>query len=405
MATLALVGVGAALALLYIGYNAPNSIPGRSYYTIRAQFAHADNLANHGQVREDGKLVGQVLNVRVEKGLAVADLQMDPEVQPLLSDSTIEVRPRSPVGVRYVQITPGTHGRPLRQGDMIPASQTKATRQLDEALSTFDPATRLNTQKFLGELGTGFAGRGEDLNATIGASPRFLEDSRDVLGAVADRHGAMRSLIRGGALAAGAADPVRDVIARGFDPEDRALRPFWQESGAVHATLEQAPQALATVRSGLARTDPFVDQVVGLSAELRRALRRAPAAFGQAEALLQESRPGLRAARETLTLAGRSVDPTLRLLSSVRPALPDLDATLTGTSPIVASLGVYGCDILAFGRNWTSMQEYGNQDGGVLRYNLQGGPESAFGVPPRGAQGTNNTYPAPCEAGHETGGG
>lgn len=405
MAAVGMVGVLAVVGLSIVGFNSPNKIPGRSYYSLSAQFTSADNLTAHYQVRDGGKLVGQVLNPHIENGRAVVELQLDPTERPLRSDTTLEVRPRSAVGVRYVDIKRGPKGSPLADGAVIPASQTSSTVQLDDVLGTFDAKTRGRTQVFLKELGTGFAGRGQDLNDTIGAAPATLEDTGTVLGAIADRTGSVRSFISGTGTLADAADPVRDPIATGFAPEAKALRPFTEARSTIHEILDKAPSALGTVRTGLPQVNPLVEQIRGLARDARPALQAGPASFAQTSALLKESRPGLRRTTETLKIADKAVIPAIKLLDAVKPVLPVVDDTFAqGTLP-VTTLGAYGCDLIMFGDHWTSMLGFGNQDGGALRLNLQFGPESVFGQTSKAVGSPPvNPKPAPCQAGHEIAG-
>jgi ABC-type transporter Mla subunit MlaD len=420
MATVGMIGVLGVLALVYIGFRSPDSIPGRSYYNVKAHFTAADNLTGHYQVRDGGKLVGQVLNPRVENGQAVVDLQLDPSVKPLKSDTRLEVRPRSPVGVRYVDIKPGTSGTPIPDHGEIPASQTSSTVQLDTVLGTFDQPTRKNAQRFFRELGAGFAGRGDDLNEAIGGAPAMLsaaggrpagaagtlQSTSGWLSAIADRKDGVRNFISGSGTLADSADPVRQQIADGFAPEAKALQPFTQERTAVHSILDKAPGALSTVSALLPAVSGLVDQVRGFARDIRPGLQAGPVAFTQTSALLRESRPGLRAANATLKDAGRAVKPTLALLSTIRPALPNIDSTLANATPILVNLGAYGCDLTLFGARWASMMGYGNQDGAVLRINLAFGPDSLYGQT-RKLSGSHpaNPYPKPCQAGTEKVGG
>lgn len=409
MALLGASGVAAALGLVAIGFNAPNSIPGRSYYTVQAAFTHADNLTAHYQVRANGKLVGQVLHPRVERGVAVVDLQLDPTIKPLLSDTRIEVRPRSAVGVRYVDIRPGTRGRPIPDGGRVPASQTFSTRQLDEVLGTFDEETRVNTQLFLRGLGAGFTDRGDDLSTALEAAPGFLRNAQRVFRTVADREGAVRNFVHGASTATGAADPVRDEIATGFAPEARALRPISARATSVRSTLDKAPGTLSTLSSGLPQVDSFVDELRGIAIAIAPGLHVAPRSFDQASALLVEARPGLRAADKTLRTAARAVPPTLSLLSVIRPVLPNLEDALADATPIVRVLGLHGCDFVNWGVRWSSMMGFGNSAGGVLRFNLVSpGLDSVYGATDASkvAFGHDSVaYPAPCTAGKERVGG
>jgi virulence factor Mce-like protein len=398
---LGLSGVFLGMYLFWVGFNAPNNIPGRSYYTLHAQFANADNLTSHYQVRVGGRLIGQVLNPRVSNGLAVVDLQLTPAIKPLLSDTKLKVRPRSPIGVRYVDVLPGTRGTPLKDGALISASQTSATVTLDQVLGALNTTARAGTRTFLNELGVGFAGRGEDLGGAITAAPQFLGDTTTVTAAINARTGAAARLIRATEGAAAAADPVRQQIAAGFDPEARAMRPFSVHGDSLRAALDVAPGALATVRAGLIQTDPLLVEVDGLAVNARPALRVAPGALTETTALLRESRPSFAALNGTLKLAGRAVHPTLRLLRTISPVLPSVEAALRGGLPILAELAPRGCDIKLMLSNWESMLAFGNEGGNFLRFNLVGGSQESAGIGHVTTGVHQNPYPAPCVAGIE----
>jgi ABC-type transporter Mla subunit MlaD len=178
------VCVAIALGMFYVGYHAPQSIPGRSYYTLHALMNNAANLEDHYDVRIGGLLAGQVLNTTVRNHLADVEFQLSSAFAPLRSDSRIEIRLRSAIGVRYVEIIPGTHGTPLPGGATIPASQTSSPVDLDQVLATFDPQTRARTRDLLGELGTGVAGQGQAVNNVLGSAPGFLSSLGSVSAAI-----------------------------------------------------------------------------------------------------------------------------------------------------------------------------------------------------------------------------
>jgi virulence factor Mce-like protein len=402
MITLGLFGMAIFVGFAYIGFEAPNAIPGRSYYNLYAQFHNADNLTYHYQVRVDGDIVGQVLNPTVKNGIATVQLQLNPSVQPLKSDTTIEILPRSAVGIRYVEITPGLNGTPLKNGATIPASHTSATTQLDTVLATFDASTRANMRSFLRNFGEGLAGQGQNLNDTLQGAPSFLRNGTAVLGAIANRPGAMASMIRGGATLATASDPVRQTIATGFQPEADALQPFADSSSDVQATLAQAPPAMNAMQSDLPSFDALAAQLAGFANGIRPGLQAGPAAFSQTSAMLSEARPALDNATKVLDTAGAAVNPALDLLTSVRPVLTPLRGGLTSSIPIVSDLGAHGCDFVNFGRFWGSGMQYGNADGNVLRFQVSS-PDvgSLYGATKVSATTFSDPYPAPCQAGHE----
>jgi ABC-type transporter Mla subunit MlaD len=394
-----MVGIAFACLLAWIGYDAPNTIPGRSYYTIRAELNQADNLTSHYQVRIAGHLVGQVLHPRVKDGKALVDLQMEKDVGPLLSDTTLRVRPRSPIGVRFVELHPGTKGTPLGNNALLPASHATAALPLDTALSTLDPKTRARTRTLLGQLGEGVAGRGEDINRGLMAGGPAVDEATRVTRAIAARKGATTKLIRGGDTLADASQPVRESIAKGFAPQAKVLGAIADESHSIANLLEVAPSALTGTRSGLSQTSPFVVQLGGLAHDALPALRAAPASMTQTAALLREAVPAIGDLHTTLKVAQRAVKPTLGLLNTLNPVLPDVEHALGSLVPIVSNLGPRGCDYLLMTRNWESMLAYGDQTGNYLRFNIIGGTAGGQGPSGHIADGGGNhvnSYQAPC---------
>ncbi|WP_320670033.1 MlaD family protein [Patulibacter defluvii] len=400
---LGLAGIGAVVVMFLIGYNAPNTIPGRSYYTVKAQFDHADNLTAHYQVRIAGRYVGQVLNPRVQDGKAIVDLQLQPDVGPLKSDTTLRVRPRSPIGVRFVELAPGEHGQPLADGATIPASQTSAATELDEVLNTLDAPRRAQAQTFMQQLGAGVLDRGEDVNDLIDRTPRTLTGVDRLMGAVNARGGAPERFVAGSESAAGAADPVRETIRQGFQVGSDALQPFANGGDQIRATLETAPPSLATAREGLRATDPLLVEVSGFSRALLPALRPAPRGLNETSKLLRDSRAGLRSLRTTLDTAEDATPPTLKLLETADPVLPSITTGLRHSLPLADRFGAHGCDLGLFTRTWGSMLTFGvpggRKDLGLitnLRLLILSSEETIGGWKNKSGLVADNPYPAPC---------
>jgi ABC-type transporter Mla subunit MlaD len=396
-------GIAFALLLLYVGFNAANSIPGRSYYYINAEFEEADNITDTYQVRSGAQLVGQVSNTSVHDGKAVVELQLAADQGPLLSDTTMRVRPRSPIGVRYIELHKGTEGRPLPQGATIPADQTSATVTIDGALAALDEETRGKTQTFLKEFGSGFADRGVGGNKMLADSPQFLQDTTQVAGSINDMDGALRRFIVSSQGAANAADPVRADIAEGFEPESKALEPFKNAEGDVKQTLVEAPPTLRTASAELPGITTLVAETGRLAAETQDMLRKGPAAFNETSELLDDSQSSLRDLDHTLELTQNAVSPTLNLLDTVKPVLPNLDGAIRDTLPIVLNLVPRACDYDQMFRNWESMLGFTDGQINFIRFEVIASGESLGGGPKKGGATPifSNAYPEPCQVGSE----
>lgn len=390
------VGFGVVLlaaAMFYVGYNAPNSVPGRSYYTVYARMHDADNLEDHFEVRIGGELAGQVLGTDVVDHEARIKLQLAAKYKPLLSDSRIDIRLRSAVGIRFVQLIPGRHGTPLPNGATLPDSQTSTPVNLDQVLDTFNAPTRVGTQDFVGELGQGLAGQGENVNQTLQQAPGVLAQLGSVSAAINARPQAMRNLITGSQGAAAAIDPVRSDLANGFQPEHDALRPFVVQRAGLDSTLDQAPPTLSTVNSDLPTVHALVTQVQGLAQAAIPTLGAAPGALRQTSALLAGARPGLRSANQTLRLAQRAVSPTLTFLQTAQPVLPEINNAVSSLEPTVAYVAPRSCGISTAMTGWSEMMKWGTAYNNFIRFTIaETGPVAglALGAP------LTSSYPGPC---------
>jgi phospholipid/cholesterol/gamma-HCH transport system substrate-binding protein len=394
MAAIGVAGLLLAGVTFYIGYEAAVTVPGRGYYNLHAQFDDANNLANHYEVRLSGVRAGQILNPRVRDGKATVDLKLDDRFRPLPADSKLQVRLRSAVGVRYLEILPGHSKRMLPEGGTIPSTQVKDSVALDEVLGTFDTETRARTSMLLRELGGGVAGRGHDLNDAIGDAPRLLSGLRGTANAITDRPGDQLSgLIRHGAQTAkGFDDAAQDIVA-GFRPETQALKVFTDARDDVQGTLGQARPTLASLRSTLPNVDRLVTEVGRLARTGRPAFRAAPSALKRTNALLTDAQRPLDDLEDTLDVADRAVAPTLSLLGKVKPSLPEIDGALDALYPQLTNLGPRACEISNAAIGWGQYLGIGDSQNNFIRFQLLAvRPELTGGQAGKGSDALNNLY-------------
>src|ERR1700743_444653 len=112
------VRVGAVTVLVvivavFLAYNANNGLPFVSTYNLKALVPNADALvkANEGRIRgAAGAVVKSVVPVQLKNGEVEAELSLslDKSAEPIPNDSTILVPPKSPLGLKSLQLPPGT---------------------------------------------------------------------------------------------------------------------------------------------------------------------------------------------------------------------------------------------------------------------------------------------------------
>ncbi|MEV4421818.1 MlaD family protein [Patulibacter sp. NPDC049589] len=400
-----------------IGYRAAETVPGRKYYNLKAEFTAADNLSNHYEVRIGGLRAGQILKPRVKDGKALVDIRLDEKFKPLKSDTKMQVRLRSAVGVRYLELIPGTKGTDLPEGGLLATSNQTQNVALDQVLGTLDPATREKAQSFLNELGTGAADNGANINLALKKLSPFLKDVQTLAEPIIARPGITRSFVRNTSGAVDAFAGVRQVLAQTFDPAQRALKPFADNADAIGSTLDEATPTLNQLQNQLPQVDRLVAAADGLAKDGRPALQAAPSALRQTTSLMKGARPALRQAKVTLDLAKATVDPTVNVLQTLQTQLPRIDTTLGHVNPILTDVGDHACDITNALGGWASFLTYGTNRNNFIRFfislnlpNELGGATKSRLVGPDGKplldnQMHLNPYPAGCINGEGEGGG
>ena len=256
-----LIGAATVLVILvavFLSYNANKGLPFVPTYQVKAELPSAAQLTVGNDVKVGGTRIGAVTALKprqLENGrvIAVVDLTLDKDAGPLPKDSTLIVRPRSALGLKYVEITRGKSSASFQDGDTIPIARAETPVELDEFLNMFDEDTRSASQVNLEGFGTAFAGRGESINTAIGAFRPLLRDVIPVMQNLSDpRTNLERFVVETGdtaAIVAPAAEAQASLF-RNLDTTMRALnavaRPYIQDSitggkPALDAGIESLP--------------------------------------------------------------------------------------------------------------------------------------------------------------------
>jgi len=428
-----LIGAATVLVILvavFLSYNANKGLPFVPTYHVDAEVPSAAQLVVGNDVKIGGTRVGAVTRIKpktLDDGtvIAVLGLTLDEDAGPLPKDSTLLVRSRSALGLKYVEIARGRSQETYQDGDTIALTYAKTPVELDEFLNMFDESTRAASQANLEGFGTAFAGRGESINTAIGAFRPLLRDVIPVMRNLSAPETGLGTFVQElsdtTAILAPAAETQASLF-RNLDATMAALRevarPFIQDS------IEGGKPALDAGIESLPRQRPFLANTEGLMRELQpgvRALRTAApelaSALGTGIEVLPKT-PPLNQRLESLLqelktfaddpLVPRGIQDTTELVDSLRPTLDYLAPTQTV------------CNYLTLWfRNISSLLSEGDRNGTWQRFiivttpqgpNNEGGPSSA---PANGPTDSNhlhiNPYPntaAPgqpreCESGNE----
>ncbi|HEX6753131.1 MAG TPA: MlaD family protein [Solirubrobacterales bacterium] len=259
------VTVLVVIVAVFLAYNANNGLPFVSTYNLTARVPNANALVKGNEVRIGGARVGvvkKVVPVQTGGGAVAAELSLslDKSVQPLPANSTMIIRPKSPLGLKYLQIVPGDSDEGLAAGETIPESAARPEPvDIDQFFDMFDEKTRASIQRGLAGFGNAFAGRGPQLNAFFAVLREAVESGQPALANLVapstDFGGFWRALENLSATVAPvAAEQASMFVAldRTFAAFARVSRPFIQE------TISKGPETLDVATETLPALRPFL---------------------------------------------------------------------------------------------------------------------------------------------------
>lgn len=348
--------VGAVTVLIvivavFLSYNANSGLPFVPTYNLKLELPSGSGLVVGNDVRVGGKRVGQVTEIvtkTVEQAgepltIAQLEVKLDQRLQPLAGDTRVLVRPRSALGLKYLEITPGEGGGELQPGDTLPLANASAPVELEDLLSTFDAETRVAAQAALEGYGDAFAGRGPDLNRAIAGFAPFFQHLTPVMSALADPDTQLDQLFLQIGGAAAQVAPVAGVQAVLFTALADTFEAIGRHPEALRQTIERSPGTLDAAISSFRVQRPFLASFTTLSrellpasAELRRTLPPLNDAFRVGTPVLTELPRTNRLAAAVFRQLDRLAENPSTLL-----ALQELDTTLDVGRPLVEFVAPY----------------------------------------------------------------
>ena len=334
------VTVIVTIVAVFLSYNANEGLPFVPTYSLTANVPNANGLVRGNEVRMGGTRVGVVTEIKTapveEDGDVTASLtlELDERVSPLAKDSTIIIRPRSALGLKYVEITGGKSKAGFEEGDTIPLAASKVeTKEIDDFFNMFDEPTRVGSRTNLETYGAGFAGRGQSLNRTFAELLPVVEKLEPVMRNWNAPRTAWARFFPALEQAASETAPVAQTQADLWVALDTTFTAWASVSDSLQETISEGPPALETATRELPKQRPFLAN----SEELFRRFRPAFASLASAA-------PGLSAAFRAGTPAlhrspalNRRLTRTLATLETFGddPRVPSALARITNTVTIL----------------------------------------------------------------------
>jgi ABC-type transporter Mla subunit MlaD len=335
------VAVGAAIIVLGNDNHA---------YTIRAELSDAGGLRKNSSVKIAGVPAGTVKNITVTKDdHAIATLEIDDSAKPIGQGAQVNIRPTDLLGERYAEIKGGDSAKPMPSGTLVPMSRTAEPVELDDILNMLDADTRTRLGILINEAGVALAGRGANFNKLLAQLPPSLDDTAKLLKQIRGQNAALKVGVRRADSVTALVNGRREDMGKLIRQASEALDVVAQKRTQLGSTIQNAPGALANLRSTLANLDRASLQLRPAAADLQKTTAPLKATLAAIPTFTKAARPTLQKATDVSPDITRLATGALPTVKRLRPTLRKAAGQLSLSSPILKDLDRRGFDDLLLG--------------------------------------------------------
>jgi virulence factor Mce-like protein len=363
-----LVGAVTTLVVIvavFLAYNANNGLPFVPTKQLKVNVSNGSNLVKGNDVREGGFRIGVLENIKpvlLPNGVTAAQLtlKLDKVNGDIPVDSRVKIRPRSALGLKYIELYRGKAKKAFADGATMALHQGDVPVQFDDVYRTFDEKTRIASQKNLEGFGDALAGRGLDLNVTIRNLPELFRHLVPVSQNLTDKRTGLPGFFKGLNRAASTVAPIAKLNASTFTKLADTFAGFSRDTRALQATISKSPGTLDVATTSLRVQRPFLRDTTAFSADLSRAAITFRATLPTIDSALEA---GTRVLPRTIALNNRTAD-VLRALKDLAQApgtnlaIRALNGTVTTLNPQLRFYGPYVTVCNNWNYFWTYLSEH-----------------------------------------------
>ena len=324
-------------------------------------------------------------------------LQLSRSTGKIPVDSTATIRPRSVLGLKYLNILPGRSRKTFSDGGTMPISQTNVPVQFEDINTLFDAKTRPAVQRDLAGYGDALTARGSALNDTIASLPSLFGHLQPVAQYLSDPNTQLTRFLVALNGFMGTVSPVAHVNAELFKDQATTFEAISRNASDLANTIRESPSTLDVSTASLKVQQPFFVDLTTFSKYL------APAT-SQLEQALPNINPALAAGIKVLPRTPSMNQKLEGVLSSLKSlaldpgtnvALNGLTTTVGTLNPMIRYLGPYATVCNDWNYFWVELADLVSEQtsfGMAQRALIMFGNRQANSVGAQGATDKANGY-------------
>src|SRR3954470_4690903 len=292
LSTLIVFGAVAAAAV-FMGATANH----KQTKTVKIVFDNAFGLTSGGDLKIAGVRAGKttgfsVTNSFPPKAVVTASLTQK-GFQSFRADASCAIRPQSLIGEYYVDCQPGTSEATLKN-DTVPVTQTSSTVPQDLIQDVMRRPYRERLRLIINELGTGLAGRPQDLNEVIRRAAPGLQQTSKVLKMLGDQNKVIQNFIVNSDTVVKELEARKKDVARWVVEAAKTSQISASRRQALQAQFQKLPGFLDELQPTMAKLGDLADQQTPLLRDLQRAAPDLNTLFTRLGPFAESSRPAFK---------------------------------------------------------------------------------------------------------------
>ena len=339
-----------------LAVQANSGLPFVPTYNVRAELPGGNNLVVGNEVRIGGFRIGVVETIKPgiasspeeesqaeQRAIAIVNMKLDKRIEPLPKDTTLLVRPRSALGLKYIEMKLGSSSAGYEPGATIPLANTTKPVELDEFFSLNNEDFRKNLRTVFEGFGNGLAGRGAGINQAIEDLRPFFTHLVPVMTTLSDPDTQLDEFFKQAGRTSAQIAPVANVYAQLFTNMATTFEALSRHEEKLRGTIERAAPTLEEGIRSFPVQRPFMRDLERLNAalepvaiEFKRSLPPATSAFRVGAPVLDKAPTLYRNTQKVFASLDELAENPNTLL-----ALRDLDNTLDVLTPLVEYVAPY----------------------------------------------------------------
>ncbi|MDQ3934126.1 MAG: MlaD family protein [Actinomycetota bacterium] len=322
----------AVCALAVVGTGADDDGPkGKE---IRIAFDNAFGLTTGGDLRVAGVRAGETTEFKTSRGpecqneetknlpartcaLVIAKITED-GYKSFRTDAQCDIRQQSLIGEYYVDCQPGDDPQEQPKGRPIPVQRTTSTVPTDLVNNVLRRPYRERFRLILAELGTGLAGRPQDLQEVLRRAHPGLRETRKVLQILGDQKEIIRDFIQDSDTVVGELDDKRREVARWIREAGETAAISASRRDAIAAGFQRLPTFLDELEPTMAELGELTDAQTPLLRDLQRAAPSLNEFLTRLGPFTEASRPAFRSLGETSQVGIRAFNESSEEIAELR---------------------------------------------------------------------------------------